>query len=78
MVLTLLACPRCGLQFELESWQKKDGPCGDGHYYCLRKGCKCGCWGKAKKLRTYPVIVQGWAGHNKGRDVRCLKVRRVS
>ena len=44
-------CPGCGVRIDLGgegSWRRIDGPCEDGHYWCMDRGCNpysytCGC-----------------------------------
>ena len=38
-------CGRCGRVFELPGWQRRDGACDDGRYYCpdcITGHCGCG------------------------------------
>ncbi len=42
-------CPNCGKEIYEEGWRLDDGPCLDNKFYCLNKGCLCGCKGKKEK-----------------------------
>ncbi len=36
-------CPSCGTPVYDDGWHLDDGPCADGNFYCMHRGCPCGC-----------------------------------